>query len=189
MQNAAHGTAFMRFGEMSSSQCRHTPYEPSAMRASARRICRSMFESRSRLRIASSRSPANCTSSRASGAFSMAISSRLRSEPLSSRCFVSSMVLNFSSSALVISYFLVFQTSPCFFCLDFLFCGTDENSASKFQITLLSGGAPNFSQVRRFLFPLLILTPQKQLQCQRSRRLQVLYRLPQSNAGVYYDKD
>ncbi len=71
----------MRFGEMSSSQCRHTPYEPSLMRPSARRIWRNMFESRSRLRIASSRSPANCTSSRASGAFSITISSRLRSEP------------------------------------------------------------------------------------------------------------
>src|SRR6185312_1029609 len=214
MQKAAHGTAFMRFGEISSSQCRQTPYEPSATRRSARRICRSMVESRSRFRIASSRSPANCTSSSASGAFSMAVSSRLRSAPLSSLCFDSRMFLYFSSSALVISVSSVFQTRraqrafcarPVFvwqFSFSFLSsCVQTKICRQSFKQTAQSEkgvvpGSKNRSgadsetlrllvEFFRFSSPHPSCLPPLSNCCAKSGSLQILYRLHQSNRSVH----
>ena len=69
------------------------PNVPSFMRRRAPRTLRSMCDSRSRLRIASSRSAACCTSSSASAFFSITIPSRFRttsdnSASLSSRIFL-----------------------------------------------------------------------------------------------------
>src|ERR1019366_4594918 len=63
------------------------------MRTRAPLTLRSRLDSRSRLRIASSRSPASCTSSKASGVFSMAISSRLRRPTDNSACLASRIAL------------------------------------------------------------------------------------------------
>src|SRR5579872_2926936 len=115
MQYLVHGTASRRFGLMSSSQCMQTPKLPSATRPRALLTCRNRLDSRSKLRIASSRSPANCTSSRASGVFSIAMSSRLRSPRDNSACLASSTALYFSSSVLFIG------PSPSFYGQGFVF--------------------------------------------------------------------
>src|ERR1700685_1710700 len=103
MQKGAQGTAFRRFGLISSSQCRHTPKEPSSIRRSAERTLRSRFDSRSRFRIASSRSAACCTSSKASALFSIVMASRLRTICSNSSCLFSRIFLN-----LFISVFVIF---------------------------------------------------------------------------------
>lgn len=52
------------------------------------------------------------------------------------------------------------RTSVLFFLSYSLFCGTDENSTPKFQITLKSGGTADFvSSPATFLFPLPTLQP------------------------------
>ena len=49
-----------------------------------------------------------------------------------------------------------------------VYCGTDENSSSKFQINYLSAGSANFSQSSPFLyFRRSLLSTFKQLPCQR----------------------
>src|ERR1700685_548287 len=119
MQNGVHGTAARRFGLMSSSQGRHTLKVPSSMRRNAARTLRSSCDSRSRLRIASSRSAACCTSSRASGLFSMAIPSRFRTNATSSACFASRIFLNLFNSFFVMAASCLFYL--LFFCSFYLF--------------------------------------------------------------------
>src|SRR6478672_6562910 len=163
MQNGVHGTAAIRLGLISSSQWTQVPNVPSSMRRSAARTLRRRFDSRSRLRIASSRSAAFWTSSRASGLFSIVIPSRFRSTSTSSACLVSRISLYLFTSLFVMA------ASPyyCFFvslCPSFQY-GIDVELLSKLQnlpenkwveIALRDGIAVGVSDNLRDLAPRII---------------------------------
>src|ERR1039458_5454355 len=102
MQNGVHGTALSRLGLTSSSQRTQMPKIPSFMRLSAPRTLRSICDSRSRLRIANSRSAACCTSSSASAFFSIAMPSRFRTTSDNSASRSSRNFLYLANSVFVI---------------------------------------------------------------------------------------
>src|SRR6476661_6920186 len=129
MQYGVHGTALTRLGLISSSQCTQVPNVPSSMRLSAARTFRSRLDSRSRLRIANSRSAAFCTSSRASGLFSMVIASRLRKTSRSSDCRVSRISLYLLMSVFVMAVLQFF----CYLSLVYQ-VGLDVGSPPKLHI-------------------------------------------------------